>query len=305
MARPLKSGVDYFPLDVKMDDEIELLESDHNIVGFGVLIKLYQRIYAHNYWLKWDKKEVSVFSNRVNVDKNEVIAIINTCLEWDILNKELFDEYSILTSNGIQKRFFEIVKRRTSLEIVNEFLLMKVPVRERQKIVIVDINSLNVRESTQRKGKERKGKDSEEDILCDNAFEKWWLSYPKRNGRRIGKKDAKKKFLNLNRDQWNDLKTATTNYTDYLKNSGLSACDAKRFLNETWKEYISPADESENKSKKSHGKKPDDIEDFWKEQFSRNNEGPGDGQTSVDDINNELQSETVINLDKNMDGSFS
>ena len=121
MARPLKLGVDYFPLDVKMDDEIELLESEHNIIGFGVLIKLYQRIYASNYWLKWDKKELIVFSKRINVDKNEVIAIINTCLEWDIFDKELFDEYSILTSHGVQTRFFEIVKRRGQIEIIKSF----------------------------------------------------------------------------------------------------------------------------------------------------------------------------------------
>ena len=89
MARPIKLGVDYFPLDVKMDDEVELLESEHNLIGFGVLIKLYQRIYASNYWLKWDKKELIVFSKRINVDKNEVIAIINTCLEWDLFGRRL------------------------------------------------------------------------------------------------------------------------------------------------------------------------------------------------------------------------
>jgi hypothetical protein len=161
MARPLKHGVDYFPLDVKMDDEIELIESEHKITGFAVLIKLYQRIYASNYWLKWDKKEVFVFSNRVNVDKNEVIAIINSCLEWDVFSKKLFDEYSILTSSGIQKRFFEISKRRTKLYIVEDFLLVNVPDREKQTKVFVDINSVIVGKSTQRKGKESKSKNKE------------------------------------------------------------------------------------------------------------------------------------------------
>lgn len=165
MARPFKSGVDYFPLDVKMDDEVELLESEHNLIGFAVLIKLYQRIYDNNYWIKWDKKELIVFSKRVNVDKNEVNAIIDTCLEWGILDKKLFDKYSILTSNGIQKRFFEIVKRRTQLEIVEEFLLINVPTRERQEIVIADINPINELKSTQRKGKESKGKESKKTII--------------------------------------------------------------------------------------------------------------------------------------------
>lgn len=166
MARPFKSGVDYFPLDVKMDDEIELIESEHGIIGFGVLIKLYQKVYANNYWLKWDNKEVIVFSKRINVDKIEVIAIINTCLEWGIFSKELFDEYSILTSRGIQKRFFEITNRRKIVNVVKEFLLLDFAENKEINMVYVDINSIDVYinsinddRSTQSKGK-GKGKES-------------------------------------------------------------------------------------------------------------------------------------------------
>ncbi len=171
MARPFKSGVDYFPLDVKMDDEIFLLEAEHDITGFGVLIKLYQRIYASNYWLKWDKKELIVFSKAVNVDKNEVVAIINTCLEWDLFHKNLFEEYLILTSHGIQERFFEIVKRRTQVEIIKEFLLLEVPEREKQLIVIVDINSINDCKSTQSKVEESREEENIEDSsIPQNEF---------------------------------------------------------------------------------------------------------------------------------------
>lgn len=254
MARPFKSGVDYFPLDVKMDDEVELLESEHNLIGFAVLIKLYQKVYDNNYWIKWDKKELFVFSKRVNVDKNEVTAIINTCLEWGIFEKKLFDEYFILTSHGIQKRFFEIVKRRTQLEIVEEFLLMSIPIRERQEIVIVDINSINASKSTQSKVKqiESKGEDLIKKELCDKAFEKWWCIFPKRNGRRIGKKEAKTKFQKIDQDKWNNLKTATINYCDYLKKSGLSAMDAHRFLSGKWIDYIEHVEHSEKKQGSSN-----------------------------------------------------
>ena len=192
MARPFKSGVDYFPLDVKMDDEVELLESEHNLIGYAVLIKLYQRVYANNYWLKWDKKELIVFSKRVNVDKNEVIAIINTCLEWDILSQKLFEAHSVLTSHGIQTRFFEIVKRRTKLEIIEEFLLMDVPVRERQEIVIVDINSIDAGKSTQSKVKDSKVDEIEDKSIPQNEFagndqEEFYLTKKKRklNGKRL------------------------------------------------------------------------------------------------------------------------
>jgi hypothetical protein len=152
-GRPLKNGVDYFPLDVICDDKFELIEAEHGIQGFGVLIKLYQKIYANNYWIKWDKKSILVFSNRINVDINSINAIINSCVEWDIFNKKLFKKYEILTSTGIQKRFFEIVKRRKVVEVCHDFLLIKIDINAYNNLINVDHNS-------QRKGKERKGKET-------------------------------------------------------------------------------------------------------------------------------------------------
>lgn len=158
MARPFKSGVGYFPLDVLMEDEVELIESEHSIIGFAVLIKLYQKIYAIDYWLKWDKKSLIVFSKRINVDSNKVNDIINSCFEWGLLDNELFKKHQILTSKGIQKRFFEIVKRRKKIDVIKEYLLI-------DTLVYVDINSINVCESTQSKVKKRKEKKSKENLL--------------------------------------------------------------------------------------------------------------------------------------------
>ena len=58
MARPVKSGLNYFPMDVDMDDKVELIEAKHGITGFGILIKLYQKIYKEGYYINW-KEETS------------------------------------------------------------------------------------------------------------------------------------------------------------------------------------------------------------------------------------------------------
>jgi hypothetical protein len=251
MARPFKTGVDYFPLDVSMDEDVELLEAEHNIVGFGVLIKLYQKIYANNFWINWDNKSALVFSNRINVNINSINAIINSCLEWGIFDKKLLENYQILTSRGIQKRFFEITKRRSEIEIVKQYLLIELPENKKQRRVFVNINLINANKSTQSKVKESKVKESKasEDTLqlFEKAFEKWWLKSPKRNGRRIGKKDAKKQFLKIKQTEWSDLNIATENYLKYLSETGLNAMDAKRFLNEKWKDYIDVIQTDESK----------------------------------------------------------
>ena len=158
MARPFKSGVGYFPLDVVLEDEVELIESEHNIIGFAVLIKLYQKIYASDYWVKWDKKSLIVFSKRINVDHNQVNVIINSCFEWGLFDEKLFKKYQILTSKGIQKRFFEIVKRRKNIEVMEDYLLI-------DPLVYVDINSINVIKSTQSIVKESIVKDINKELI--------------------------------------------------------------------------------------------------------------------------------------------
>ncbi|MFY9378775.1 MAG: Lin1244/Lin1753 domain-containing protein, partial [Acutalibacteraceae bacterium] len=46
MARPAKDGVDYFPLDVHLDDKFKFIEIKFKLEGFAILIKLFQKIYS-------------------------------------------------------------------------------------------------------------------------------------------------------------------------------------------------------------------------------------------------------------------
>ena len=55
MARPKKQGLDYFPLDVNVDNKIEILESEYGILGFGFIVRLFQKIYANGYYLEWNE----------------------------------------------------------------------------------------------------------------------------------------------------------------------------------------------------------------------------------------------------------
>ncbi|GAG26112.1 unnamed protein product, partial [marine sediment metagenome] len=146
------------------------------IQGFGVLVKLYQKIYANNYYIIFDKKALLVFSNRINVDKNSINVIINSCMEWGIFDKKLYKKFEILTSKGIQKRFFEIVKRRKVVEFCDEFLLIKLDINAYKNLINVDCNQ-------QRKGKEKE----KEKGLYNPNFLSFWKEYPR--------KEQKKKAL--------------------------------------------------------------------------------------------------------------
>jgi len=144
MGRPQKEGLDYFPLDVDIDqdDKIALIEAQHGIVGFGVVIKLFMKIYKNGYFYEWGEKEQLLFSKRVNVDINSINAIINDCLKWGLFDPHMYETYGILTSRGIQRRYFEAVSRRQNVTVIEEYCL--IDMESYSNIVYVNINGINV-----------------------------------------------------------------------------------------------------------------------------------------------------------------
>ncbi|MEK5070540.1 Lin1244/Lin1753 domain-containing protein [Sporosarcina sp. FSL K6-1508] len=182
MARPQKLGLDYFPLDVDIDqdDKIQLVEALHGTTGFAVVIKLLMRIYKEGYYYDWTEMEQLLFSRRVNVDINSLNDIVNDCIKYGVFDLKLYEKYKVLTSHGIQERYFEASKRRKNITVVNQYMLIN-----ESKIVNVNINRVNVdingevddgnvTESTQSKVKESKEEESkqQETTEAPNSEEK-------------------------------------------------------------------------------------------------------------------------------------
>ena len=145
MARPLKQGIDYFPLDVVNDDKLKFIEIKFKLEGFAIVIKLYQRIYSNGYYCNATEDEILLISDEFRIDYEKLNSIIEECLKREIFNKDLFDKYKILTSNGIQKRYFEAVQRRKSVDIIDKYMLFNglKTINVNKNIVNVNINSIN------------------------------------------------------------------------------------------------------------------------------------------------------------------
>lgn len=175
--RPIKEGLDYFPVNVDMDqdDKIQLVEAKHGIIAFAIIIRLLMKIYKEGYYYPWSEKEQLLFSRRVNVDINDVNDIINDCLKWGLFDQEIYDRYQILTSKGIQKRYLAAVGRRQAVTLIREYLLVTPEEHYKKTInyINVGINRINDNNNplsqyidadigTQRKEKKRKEKNSKE-----------------------------------------------------------------------------------------------------------------------------------------------
>lgn len=140
MARPQKQGLDYFPLDTVFDTNMELIEAEFGLTGFAVVVKLWQKIYAeHGYYCEWTDEVALLFAKRNNVGGNAVSEIITASIKRGIFDKDLYDKYHILTSAGIQKRYFEAVNRRIQINAKAEYLLVSYT----QNAENVNINLIN------------------------------------------------------------------------------------------------------------------------------------------------------------------
>jgi len=158
MSRPIKQGLDYFPMDVDLDDKFELIEAKHGITGFGVIVKLYQRIYKEGYFLKWTDETALIFAKKIGVNIDEINAILEDCFKYNIFSKTVFSHHKVLTSVGIQARFCSAIQRRKEVNLCKSLLIIDI-----SSLVNVYINWVNVDNSTQRKGKERRVKERREE----------------------------------------------------------------------------------------------------------------------------------------------
>lgn len=196
MARPIKEGLDYFPLNVVLNSKFEIIEARFGIKGFAVIVKLFQHIYGtKGYYCEWDEDVLFVFAKRIGVGANSVSEILDTSLKKGIFNKDMYEKYSILTSEGIQQRYVE-AKRGGYERICKKYLLISIPKTEEngsETGVNVTKTEVNVTASTQRKLNQIKLNQIKQNQTKE-LFEKVWSVYPKK----LKKQEALEEFCSLN-----------------------------------------------------------------------------------------------------------
>ncbi|QDI90239.1 DUF4373 domain-containing protein [Salicibibacter halophilus] len=246
MARPTKQGLDYFALDVKLDDESELIEATHGPKGFAVLIKMFMRIYSQGYYVDWNEKEQLLFSKKVNVPVEETRAIVDDCIKWEIFDKSIYDKYNVLTSRRIQDHFVHSVYKRTQVTMQSEYTLITVPDRIN---LVSDIRNSDAVEKQTSESTHSIGEYSKENnVQIDtDYFNEFWSNYPKKRN----KQEAKKKFLaRINHKKSDERATAdemirgAKYYNDHIKREGTEdrfIQHPKTFLNQrTFDDYQEP-----------------------------------------------------------------
>ncbi|MBS1494752.1 MAG: DUF4373 domain-containing protein [Bacteroidetes bacterium] len=163
MARPLKTGLEYFSHDVSLssDDKIQFIEAKHGIIGYAVFCKLLEKIYKNGYYTKWEQRDEILFAKTNSVDVKAVREIVSDCINEGLFSAKLYNEFNVLTSRSIQLRYILGSQKRRNIYLVNDFLCVSdTETSTHVKITLTDVSGEITEvispESTQSKVKESK-----------------------------------------------------------------------------------------------------------------------------------------------------
>lgn len=208
MARPNKAGLDYFELDCHLDEKVRLIQAEFGLKGFAVVVKLYQKIYSEfGYYCEWNDDSLLLFASENGVsgrgEKNLVSEIISACIKRNIFSEELYREFGILTSKGIQKRYLNAVSRREKVELKKEYLLLAVD-KNNKNVVInqINVDGNKVNDYSNSQSRVEKSKEENNNTLCKAEalalFEqKLWPLYPVKKGKGQVSLAAKQRLLKV------------------------------------------------------------------------------------------------------------
>ena len=114
MARPKKTNLDYFPFDVDFfeDEKIVAIAGEFGIKGEICAVKLLCAIYRNGYFIEWSEMlQMKLISRMPGISLELLNQIVGRLVKWGFLDPNLFSTAKILTSRGIQNRYFEATKR--------------------------------------------------------------------------------------------------------------------------------------------------------------------------------------------------
>ena len=142
MARPKKQGLDYFQknVDFYQDIKIRKLIRHKGIQAVSVYDILLCQIYRVGYYISWDDDLPFIISEISDLKEDNILDIINYALSIGLFDQTMYDEHQVLTSHGIQERFFDfcsVAQRKVSADL--PYLLVdlsgKIVSSEKQSVI--------------------------------------------------------------------------------------------------------------------------------------------------------------------------
>jgi len=121
-----RNGIDFFPFPSTNNTALRLLEAEFKLKGVAIYVKLLQKIFAEEgYFYKVTDDVVLLLKQEFNLATTDrtIQVLIQKCVERDIFDKKMFENFQILTSEEIQKEYLNAVRKRKHLNLIEEYLM--------------------------------------------------------------------------------------------------------------------------------------------------------------------------------------
>lgn len=186
MARPYKQGVDYYSLDVDFLKDIKYRKIRRSCGSqtCEILLCLLGYIYGDmGYFLRWDEDSAFLVADDVGAKEGLVEEVVSKAIQVGFFNREKYERYQILTSNGIQKRYKLITRKRKEVSIKKEYLVnddnnLVNGGNNSTSTVVNGVRNTQIEREIEKESKVNEIKDYEEDMGVYEFIQKSWGKPP-------------------------------------------------------------------------------------------------------------------------------
>lgn len=162
MARPIKKGLDYFPMDINILHNVKIRRAlrKYGEKGFMAYIHLLCEIYNNSYFLEIGENELFEFADVFSLNDEEAEPMIDYLVKIKLFDAEIWEKYHVLTSQEIQNRYFS-AKSKSNIDLSSLPYLLNAG-------VISEETRVNSEKMPQSKGKENKVKERKAEEKKEN-----------------------------------------------------------------------------------------------------------------------------------------
>lgn len=192
MARPKKTGLDYYPLDVDIVKDIKvrrLLKKMDKARALGVYTYILCNIYKNGYYIDLDEDTTFIISEDLYEEEKYIQDVIQYSIEVGLFDKEMFESYKVLTSYGIQMRYQKVQTNLKRCSLIDKYDLISK--RGLKKISSEEIGIIG----------------EEMQVLSEKTSKNITLIPPKTEIKEISSENA---FKNRNKEKNNKLFSSST-----------------------------------------------------------------------------------------------
>ena len=107
MGRNRKQGLEYFPLDTDLFQDIRIrkLIKYRQAQAVTVYILLLSLIYREGYYIRWDDDLPFIIYEQTGLSENYIRQVITTLADVGLIHRDTFVHHHVITSEAIQRRY--------------------------------------------------------------------------------------------------------------------------------------------------------------------------------------------------------